>query len=150
MTARPISRTKDADADVAGPPDLRDHGGVRIFVYGTLLAGEANHGELRGARRCGAGRTAARYTLYDLGGYPGLVAGGTTAIVGEIYDVDAATLARLDLLEEHPTLYVRAPIALADGGDAETYLYPRARVGEAPPIASGDWKRRAPDDGRER
>src|SRR5262249_38344841 len=86
----------------------------RVFVYGTLLSGEANHGHLAGARYVGSGRTRAEVELRDLGAYPALIAGGAQAVVGEIYEVDEATLAALDALEDHPAYYRRTEIVLDD------------------------------------
>jgi gamma-glutamylcyclotransferase (GGCT)/AIG2-like uncharacterized protein YtfP len=114
---------------------------TRVFVYGSLLAGESNHGLLAGAQLVGPAALPAGYALYDLGDFPGLiVAAGGAPIVGEVYEVDAATLAALDELEDHPAYYVRSPIRLADGGHAETYLLTAAQVAGAPLVASGDWR----------
>jgi gamma-glutamylaminecyclotransferase len=111
-----------------------------LFVYGTLMAGEANAAELGGARFLGRARTTASYTLYDLGPYPGLVAGGSTAVDGELYDVPEERVPALDAFEEHPDVYRRAPIALADGRAAVAYLLVRRPA--APSILGGDWRRR--------
>ncbi|MCB9544524.1 MAG: gamma-glutamylcyclotransferase [Myxococcales bacterium] len=111
-----------------------------IFVYGTLLAGEPNHGELAGAVPVGPARTLPRFALVSLGPYPGLVP-GEEAVTGELYLVEAAHLARLDAFEEHPEVYRRQPIPLAGGGEAEAYvLTPRAARGR-PPLPGGDWRR---------
>lgn len=110
----------------------------RVFVYGTLLRGEVNHPLLAGADLLGPHRTAAAFTLYDLGTYPGLVRGGVTAVRGEVYRVDGATLRRLDALEEYPHLYGRLLIATPHGG---TWVYHyRGVVQGFPVIASGDWR----------
>jgi gamma-glutamylaminecyclotransferase len=115
---------------------------TRVFVYGTLRAGEANHGLLHRARFVGAARTPAGYALHDLGAYPAMIAGGDGAIAGEVYDVDAETLAALDELEDHPTYYQRTAITLADGATAATYLLSVADVAGHAVIASGDWRAR--------
>ena len=115
---------------------------TRVFVYGSLLSGEANHRLLARARRVGEARTAPGFALHDLGAYPAMVAGGARAVAGQVYDVDAKTLARLDVLEGHPRYYRRAAIALADGTSAETYLLTHAQVEGRPLIASGNWRGR--------
>ena len=115
---------------------------TRVFVYGSLLSGEPNHRVLARARRVGEARTAPRFALHDLGAYPAMIEGGGLAIAGEVYEVDAKTLARLDVLEGHPRYYRRVPITLADGSSAETYLLTPAQVEGRPLIASGNWRGR--------
>jgi gamma-glutamylcyclotransferase (GGCT)/AIG2-like uncharacterized protein YtfP len=113
----------------------------QVFVYGSLMRGEAHHERLAGARFLGAARTPPAYTLVSLGEYPALVAGGGTCVEGELYAVDADTLAALDRFEEHPDLYRRTAIALESGARAWAYLLAAPRGGE-PPIASGRWRER--------
>lgn len=113
---------------------------TRVFVYGTLLSGESNHALLDSARLVTAARTLPSFALYDLGSFPGLVAAGSHAVLGEVYDVDAATLVALDHLEDHPRFYRRTPIILDGGLEAETYLLPPEQVERCPLIASGDWR----------
>lgn len=130
----------------------RRAGHTRVFVYGTLRTGERNHDFLAGAARVAADRTPARYTLVDLGAYPAAVVGGATAIVGEVFEVDAATLARLDRLEGHPHLYQRMPVRLTSRRIAVMYVMAAAQAEGGPAIAGGDWlarpvRRGAPDAG---
>jgi gamma-glutamylaminecyclotransferase len=111
-----------------------------VFVYGTLLTGEANHGLLARARLIAATRTPPAFALYDLGAFPGLVAGGSTSVVGELYEIDDATFAALDHLEDYPRYYQRQQIALDNGATAWTYLLSPAQVAEGSVIRSGDWR----------
>lgn len=115
---------------------------TRVFVYGTLLAGEPNHRVLVGATLVGHACTAPAFELRDLGTFPGLVRGGAHAVGGEVYEVDAPTLARLDALEGHPRFYRRTRIALADGTNVETYLLTPEQVEGRPVIVSGNWRSR--------
>ena len=108
-----------------------------VFVYGTLRRGEANHGFLRGAKCLGMHRTERRYTMHDLGAYPAIVEGGTTAVLGEVYAVDNKMLARLDRLEDYPEEYSRGRVKTPFGW-AWIYLYCGAPENGAA-IASGDW-----------
>jgi len=111
----------------------------RIFVYGTLLAGEPNHRLLTKSELVGPARTKGVFGMLDLGGYPGAVVGTETKIVGEVYLVDDDTLFQLDRLEGHPRLYRRTPIELEDGGEAEMYiLNDRDRIQRT--IPSGSWR----------
>jgi gamma-glutamylcyclotransferase (GGCT)/AIG2-like uncharacterized protein YtfP len=115
-------------------------GAHRVFVYGSLMSGEANHRHIAAARFCGEARTEARFTLLDLGPYPAMTARGTTTVRGEIYELDGAMLAALDAFEGHPTLYARAPIAMDDGSLVDAYLMTPERAGSLPAIDSGDWR----------
>ena len=109
-----------------------------VFVYGTLLRGEVNHGLLADAGFVGTHRTEPCFTLYALGGYPGLVGGGRTAISGEVYRVNQAGLCMLDRLEDYPRLYLRRLIQTRFGR-AWVYLY-RGVVKDRAVIESGDWR----------
>jgi gamma-glutamylaminecyclotransferase len=115
---------------------------TRVFVYGTLLAGEGSHHLLEHARRVGEACTHPEFTLYDLGLYPGLVHGGHSAVEGEVYEVDEPTLAALDRLESHPEFYRRTAIRLATGDAVETYLLTAQQVAGHPIIPSGSWRAR--------
>ena len=111
-----------------------------MFVYGTLLVGEYNHRHLTGARLVGEAKTKPAFWLHDLGPFPGLVAGGKHAVLGEVYAVDEATLAALDRLEDHPRLYRRTSIVLANRSNVETYLLTAEQVADHPVISSGSWR----------
>jgi gamma-glutamylcyclotransferase (GGCT)/AIG2-like uncharacterized protein YtfP len=114
---------------------------TRVFVYGTLLSGEPNHGLLSAARCAGEARTLEAFAMFDLGGFPCIVRGAGEPVRGEVYEVDAATLARLDALEDAPRWYRRETVRLDDGSSAEAYLYAQD-VGAAPRVRGGDWRRR--------
>ncbi len=96
----------------------------KVFVYGTLRQGGYNHHLLAHATYHGMARTPPIYDLIDLGPFPAMTPGGSTAVVGEVYEVDAKTLAALDHLEGHPHLYWREEISLEDGENAFAYLIP--------------------------
>lgn len=110
----------------------------RVFVYGTLRAGELNASRLAGARHRGAARTQPAFTLVDAGRYPAALDYGQTAIAGDLYDVDAATFADLDTLEGYPIFYTRRRITTS-AGDAWIYLWAATRNRGWPVIESGDW-----------
>jgi len=124
----------------------------RVFVYGTLRAGEVNdlnraatrHG-IELPRLVGTGTIAGR--LYDFGTYPGLVLDALAGpVAGDIYDISDALLPVLDEIEEvypgQATLFVREtrPVTLA-GAAIDCLLYPvadSAVLGLAR-IDCGDW-----------
>jgi gamma-glutamylaminecyclotransferase len=111
-----------------------------VFVYGTLRQDEVNHHLLAHARFVAEAHTEPCFDLFDLGAFPAMSAGGETAVLGEVYAIDEATLARLDRLEGHPSFYQRTQIRLEGGQEVETYLMDRARMRGRAPIASGDWR----------
>lgn len=100
---------------------------VTLFVYGTLKRGCRNHGALYGAEFVGQAATEPAYLIVNCGSYPGLVRTGDgeagLSIRGEIYQIGEELLAALDRFESVPLEYVRETIKLADGGEAQTYLY---------------------------
>ena len=86
-----------------------------LFVYGTLKKGCRNHRQLAGQAFIGPARTVPGFRLFDLGGYPGIVAttGDQAGVVGEVWEVEAGCLSRLDRFEGvHEGLYRREPIPL--------------------------------------
>ena len=107
---------------------------ILLFVYGTLRTGGANHGLLAGARLVGAARTVERYALF-VDGIPFLApAPAVHRVRGEVYAVDAATLAEIDRLEGHPTWYERRPVAVVlDAAERETRKRAGPAFADAPP-----------------
>jgi gamma-glutamylcyclotransferase (GGCT)/AIG2-like uncharacterized protein YtfP len=102
-----------------------------LFVYGTLKRGCKNHHHIADQRFLAQARTVPGYAMYDLGDYPGLVADAsdTVGVTGELWEVDAATLAQLDAFEGvDEGLYQRQRVALMDTVNpiqVHTYLYAR-------------------------
>ena len=98
-----------------------------VFVYGTLKRGFSNHHILKDAEFLGSGETTESvFTMYHLGGFPGVVLGGNSDIKGELYSVDEATLQHCDWLEGHPNFYKRLPVEVKVGSEFITawmYIY---------------------------
>lgn len=92
-----------------------------LFVYGTLKRGCSNHAHLAGQRFVGTARTHPGYSLFDLGGYPGIAPAPASreGVSGEVWSVDSDALARLDAFE-----------GVAEG------LYHRARISLQAPFAA--------------
>jgi len=88
----------------------------------------------------GAYTTEPVFTMLDLGPYPGVIRGGITAIVGEVYAINSDLLRRLDRLENCPRTYYRISLS-TPFGNAWFYLY-RAARGKQAAVASGDWLHR--------
>lgn len=112
----------------------------RVFVYGSLKRQQANHHWLDGARFVGRARLRGAQ-LYSLGAYPMAVLRDHTSHVihGEVFEVDAAGLDRLDQLEGYPGYYDRQVLALSDGTSAWVYLGNDDHVKGCSLVAFGDW-----------
>lgn len=115
---------------------------TRVFVYGTLLRGEANHYILTQSRFLCEAKTEPMFSLISLGGFPAMCSGGCTSVVGEVFEVNEEILEDLDDLEGHPDWYTRTPIRLSGGILAETYLMEPKRLEGLPLIHSGNWRRK--------
>ena len=76
-----------------------------VFVYGTLMKGEANHRYLENS--VFLGKTLLEgYDMYNVGWYPAIVA-GDGLVVGEVYEVPVADIPSIDSLEGEGSLYVK-------------------------------------------
>lgn len=116
-----------------------------IAVYGSLLSGLGNHRVIQGENTEFLGEFISEpvYSLYSLGGFPGLKENGKTAVKMEVYSVDDETARRVDMLEGYSsdrpaTFYDKKPIE-TPFGTASVYIY----VDDIPKenlIESGDWR----------
>ena len=77
-----------------------------------------------------------------MGEYPALVGGGSTAVRGEIYEVEESLIPELDLYEDVPELYQRVTLEVG-GMEAFVYLLPEAFAADRPELPSGDWRDQA-------
>ncbi|KAL0279126.1 UNVERIFIED_CONTAM: hypothetical protein PYX00_000742 [Menopon gallinae] len=86
-----------------------------VFVYGTLKKGEPNHDWLSSkngfSKFISPAETAKKYPLIIASRYniPFLLysPGDGENVKGEVYEVDDKMLAALDILEDHPSFYIR-------------------------------------------
>lgn len=83
---------------------------IPVFVYGSLKLGNYNSDLLSDAIYVGDFKTSPEYFLLDLGRFPAVVPGGSTAVQGEVYMVDDYILSGLDELEGYPDFYNRIVI----------------------------------------
>ncbi len=113
---------------------------ARLFVYGSLKRGFANHYVLRKAEFVAECRTAPYYRLFDLGAYPALATDGTTAVTGELYLYPTEHFSELDTFEG--SQYRRGTVTLSDGSTAEAYLLATTDCAEAFALDSDTWHRR--------
>lgn len=99
-----------------------------VFVYGTLKRGFSNYRRLMQAASFLGEATSVspNYAMLD-GGFPKVLDCPERGhpILGELFEVDAATLADLDRLEGHPRWYQRKRrlFRKTDGTKVEAWVY---------------------------
>lgn len=102
---------------------------MKLFVYGTLKRGFGNHFLLRGAKFLR--EDSFKGQLYT-SGIPFAIP-GDGVVHGEVFDVPAELVPRLDSLEGHPDGYTRTEVSLHSGEFAEVYLWFHGPRGELVP-----------------
>jgi gamma-glutamylcyclotransferase (GGCT)/AIG2-like uncharacterized protein YtfP len=123
-----------------------------LFVYGTLRpprpdtpAADARfYSQIAHSIVHHTPATLTGAALYDLGPYPALIP-GDDVIVGDLLQVDAATLAITDRIEGHPVYYRRTQVTVqTTDGDVTAWVYwaPAGLTTGKPRITNGDWLRR--------
>ncbi len=115
-----------------------------VAVYGSLKAGFGNNLYLLGSASFkGKWVTPPVYTMYSLGGFPGVHEDGETAIHIEVYEVTEPELLRLNQLEgfregeEDTNFYNRITID-TPYGDAFMYIYNSPCSPESI-VVNGNW-----------
>lgn len=117
-----------------------------VAVYGSLRSGFAlPDAPDVGDRLIDRGTCTIQGLLYDLGDYPGVVA-GQGSVAGELFEIRDLTVfrdldqyERYDALDPDSSLYIRRLVRLQEPTvDAWIYLYNRDIEGK-PIIPSGDW-----------
>jgi len=113
-----------------------------LFVYGTLRRGGENEITRNFPNAVYAGDASVTGRLFDMGGYPAIVLDDEAAsVIGEVYEVDDETLAKLDAFELDAD-YRRTPIDVETCGTVRScwiYVPPVAHCVGKPEIFSGDW-----------
>jgi gamma-glutamylcyclotransferase (GGCT)/AIG2-like uncharacterized protein YtfP len=115
-----------------------------LFVYGTLLAGEANAGLLDGLPRR---RASVAGALHGCGPYPAMAL-GSAQVWGELVPLDPVRLPELDRLEGAlpfgaPGGHYRRTALVArdeDGRETRAQVYVVDDASAFPAIESGDWR----------
>jgi len=97
-----------------------------VFTYGTLKRGFGNHRLLEGARFISLAMTWLPFHVVDVG-FPIAFKRGPKRkpVIGEVYEVTDAQLARLDRLEGVPTHYQRERVRIAylGGPSQSVWMY---------------------------
>jgi gamma-glutamylaminecyclotransferase len=102
----------------------------KLFVYGTLKRGGANHRWLADQTFVSAARTVPGYRLFELNGFPGMVvfAEDRDGVTGEVWVASQEALQRLDEFEGvDEGLYHREPVRLLrpfENDAVDAYIYP--------------------------
>ena len=91
----------------------------KVFVYGTLMSGEANNSYLKNSTFLGKAYIEG-YNMYDVGWYPAIVL-GDSLIIGELYTVPLVDMPSIDALEGEGSLYAKK-CETVTGADGETTL----------------------------
>ena len=100
----------------------------RVFVYGTLRPGQANHGRVAGFVRQVEPARLSGHSLWTCGAFPGARPAAEGVVEGVVFTLErpAEALAALDVFEEVPTLYERVRVVVCTRSDslidAWTYL----------------------------
>lgn len=118
---------------------------TKVFVYGTLKRGWGNS-RLIPEDLTPTPDSIRGYTMYHMGGFPGIVNTPETSrmVVGEVFEVDDATLRRLDSLEgyrgegEH-NFYERERVVTDNGEECLVYVQSSAPSDSV--VESGEWTR---------
>ena len=96
-----------------------------LFVYGTLMRGQAANHMLRDCS-C-AGRFLLRdYALFDLGAFPAVSRQAGETVIGEVWLVTDEVLQTLDHYEDEGALYERCPVIVENHNrtmECEVYRY---------------------------
>ena len=108
-----------------------------LVVYGTLKRGHPNHHWLLDAHYQGVVRLEGM-ALYDLGPFP-MAIRGSGELIGELYRLDADTLAAIDRFEGAPRLYQRLRCQPVGGPWSWVYLGSFRQVRHSPRLVSGVW-----------
>lgn len=103
-----------------------------IFICGSALRGQPDHGNLQSAPCLGAAKTTPHYRLHSVkqGWHPGIyrVESGGISIPGELYRLTAEQYEHL-LAGEPPNMYPEE-VTLEGGGTAIAMLYPQRLIEE--------------------
>jgi len=111
-----------------------------VGVYGSLRKGLSNHHYLQNAEFVSTTELPAVYSMVSLGGFPGVMEGGDTKIMLEMYRVTPDELANLDSLESNESFYTRKEVDTLGGSTPWVYFLPREKWIDNEPVPSGDWK----------
>ncbi len=100
---------------------------IKVFVYGSFMRnGRYHQYYLQDKAFLGSGHVKG-YKKYILGGLDGILPEKDQIVQGEVYDIDPATLAKLDFIQNNDTHFIREVINVElENGEtvpAEAYIW---------------------------
>jgi len=113
-----------------------------LFVYGTLRKDGVNAMPKLYPNSTFVGSSSVNGRLYDMGGYPAIVLDDNASpVIGEVYEIDDETLAKLDAFELDADYHRTAVEITVTSMPTWCWVYrPLAEVSSGKPeVASGDW-----------
>ena len=120
--------------------------GTHVFVYGTLRRGDDNDITLRRPAPVFVGEACIAGAMYHLGAYPGVLLGGTSLVVGEVYAISETLERDIDALEavypQQTDEYFKRHILVEVAGralDCIVYEINLRYVAGRPRVPGGDW-----------
>lgn len=114
---------------------------MKVFVYGTLKRGYANHIWLAENNAKFIKEDSIKGVMYSLGAYPMVDITETEGrVIGEVFEVTDACSKALDKLEGYPGFYDKQEVNTIDGQEVTVYCMPdRLRKYALEEIKSGEW-----------
>jgi gamma-glutamylcyclotransferase (GGCT)/AIG2-like uncharacterized protein YtfP len=106
------------------------------------MSGEHEHDLIAKATPHGVVKTAPGYALVEVRTMAGLVAGGSSQVTGELWEVSYEVLYACDKRRDHPRLYIRRDVRLSDGSVAHAYFLRPEQARGLRRVRSGDWRQR--------
>ena len=117
-----------------------------VFVYGTLRKGDSNDITKLTPAPVYIGNSIIKGNMYHLGGYPGVILGGSGHIMGEVYAITEPLERLLDGIEsEYPAQaneYAKRELTIVmDEQSLVCIVYEinTTYIKDKPQIMSGDW-----------
>ena len=117
-----------------------------VFVYGTLRKGDSNDITKLTPAPVYIGNSIIKGNMYYLGGYPGVILGGSGHIMGEVYAITEPLERLLDGIEsEYPAQaneYAKRELTIVmDEQSLACIVYEinTTYIKDKPQIMSGDW-----------
>lgn len=117
-----------------------------VFVYGTLRKGDSNDITKLTPAPVYIGNSIIKGNMYHLGGYPGVILGGSGHIMGEVYAITEPLERLLDGIEsEYPAQaneYAKRELTIVmDEQSLACIVYEinTTYIKDKPQIMSGDW-----------